>query len=450
MLFFLRSRNYPEIINNIDMDTSILLTILDDSVITGVIHIFLFGGGLYFIFRINIIIGCLICIGVALKALTVFFLGKKQEHYQNSTLDFYNMWYKKFANFLYVLQDLKSFDTFNAAKKDLLDLLKNKTQIENKASAMSKLLFYTVEMIDEVFTFILYLIGIMMVANKVLSLGELFSLSIYMVYVSNPIGLFASIYSTYKTISPSYHRLTNFFIEDLEEFHGNQLSSIDSIEFKNVSFNLNGKELFRNISFKVSKGDKIALVGDNGSGKTTLISLILGIYHDYGGTILINDKDIREINVLSIRRNTTYVNQTTSFMNDSIENNIYLYRDNIIAEIKKSIKELKLGALIYEKGWDYIVGEKGSNLSGGEKQKILLSRYLIEQKDLQIFDESFSNTEKDYEKKILLDSLLRYENKSTLIFITHDGSISKLFTKILYINNKTISCKLFKAGVKKE
>ena len=175
-----------------------------------------------------------------------------------------------------------------------------------------------------------------------------------------------------------------------------------------VSFGYDN-DLLHDINFKIKKGEKVAIVGENGSGKTTLLNLLLRIDNPQNGEILVGGKNIQTIALNDYRSIFSVVSQDAVIFNDSLYNNICLYKDISIKDLEKVCDKVGLSSFVTNKGFDYMLGVNGANLSGGQKQKVLLARALIYNKDIFVFDEATSNADETLESQInlLINTTLR-------------------------------------------
>lgn len=206
----------------------------------------------------------------------------------------------------------------------------------------------------------------------------------------------------------------------------------ESIEFKDVSFAYDRKDVIRNVSFTINKGDKILLVGPNGAGKTTIIKLITGLYHPMSGQILIDGMDINTITLFSLRNRISVVSQNVFLFNDSVLNNV-LYSYPVASKERVGEALALSGVVDFHLGQEKI-GELGKKLSGGEKQKISIARAILKDSDVIILDEATSHLDADSVKRI--GALLKNKFKRKMcIVVSHHGWDQVPINKILSMNN---------------
>lgn len=195
-----------------------------------------------------------------------------------------------------------------------------------------------------------------------------------------------------------------------------------AIEFKNVYFSYSSKKgVLKDINFSIKKGDMIGVIGPSGAGKTTVTDLLLRLFKPTRGGILIDGTYIRDIKLSQWRKRVGYVSQDTFLINDTIENNIKFYNDNVSQE--DIIEAAKL-ANIYDfieklpEKFNTPVGERGMILSGGQRQRIALARVLAIKPDILILDEATSAL--DSESEMLIQKAIEdFKGKVTVVAIAH-------------------------------
>ncbi|MFA5474501.1 MAG: ABC transporter ATP-binding protein [Acholeplasmataceae bacterium] len=214
------------------------------------------------------------------------------------------------------------------------------------------------------------------------------------------------------------------------------------IEFKDVSFKFNetSEHLLKKVNFIIEAGETVALIGRTGSGKSTIINLLLRMHEYQEGDILIDDTPLKDIAKKHIRSHTGVVLQDPFLYSKTVYENItighaYLQKDQVVKAAQIAALEKDINS--FKKGYDTVVGEKGTTLSGGQKQRVAIARVLVHQKPILIFDDALSavDTETD---AMIRRALLAKDQRHTTIIITHRITTAKEADKIIILDQGAI------------
>jgi subfamily B ATP-binding cassette protein MsbA len=216
-----------------------------------------------------------------------------------------------------------------------------------------------------------------------------------------------------------------------------------SIKFNNVSFNyLSNAEnkVLKNINIEINGEKMTALVGHSGSGKSTMLNLIPRIYDPINGNILIDEEDIKNINLDSLRREISIVDQNTTLFDDTVLNNIKYAKptaskDEVIKASELAMCSDFIGKL--ENGFDTMIGENGVKLSGGEKQRLSIARAFLKDSKIILLDEATSSLDSETEEKIQ-KALAKLTSNKTTIVIAHRLSTILNSDKIYVIDKGSV------------
>ncbi len=211
------------------------------------------------------------------------------------------------------------------------------------------------------------------------------------------------------------------------------------IEFRGLDFQYpDGEfEALTDISFTIQAGESIGLVGKTGSGKTTLVDLILRTYNVADGTLFIDDQDVNDVTIHSVRSNCAYVPQDNFLFSDTIENNIaFGVTQADIAAVQGAARMADIHSNIQEfsKGYGTVLGERGVTVSGGQKQRISIARALMKDAPILILDDSVSAVDTKTEKTILGNLRATRAGKTTIL-IAHRISTIEQMDRILFIED---------------
>ena len=257
-----------------------------------------------------------------------------------------------------------------------------------------------------------------------------------------PVRGLGRLISDFSMANVAYSRIHEIMSEKSEfEINGTQKPTINgNIDFINVSFKFPDTDDYalNNLTFSIKKGETVAFVGKTGSGKTTIINLLMRMY-EYEGSILMDGVELRDIEKKYIRSQMGTVLQNPFLYSRSILSNISITaRDVPLAQIEHASEIATIASDIrgFEKGYETMVGERGTTLSGGQKQRVAIARVLVSEKPILIFDDALSAV--DNKTDVMIRDALAKEHKSTNLIITHRITTAKEADKIIVINNKTV------------
>ena len=214
----------------------------------------------------------------------------------------------------------------------------------------------------------------------------------------------------------------------------------DNICFKNVSFSYEDTPVLKNINFEIKKGKTIAICGLSGSGKSTLTDLLMRFYDVSSGNILLDGKDIRTLNITSLRKLFGIVTQESILFNDSIFNNISLGLDITEKEVVAAAEIANAYEFIskLENGFQTNIGDRGTRLSGGQKQRLSIARAVLRNPSIFILDEATSALDTESER-VVQQALNNVLQNKTAIIIAHRLSTIIHADEILVLDNGTIA-----------
>ncbi|HSZ24922.1 MAG TPA: ABC transporter ATP-binding protein, partial [Cytophagaceae bacterium] len=268
---------------------------------------------------------------------------------------------------------------------------------------------------------------------------------IYLNRMSWPVASLGWISSLIQRAEVSQGRINEFLKIKPEILSGNEefLPQKGKIEFKNVNivYPDTGIKALTNISFTVDPGETLAIIGNTGSGKSTIAQLLCRMYDPTEGQILIDDMDLKKINLHQYRSNLGYVPQDVFLFSDTIRNNIAFGVDNFKEEIliKASVDaDLYDNIQDFPQKFDTVIGERGITLSGGQKQRLSIARAIVRNPLLLVLDDCLSAVDTGTENTILANLNAIMKNRTSVI-ISHRVSSVKLAHKILVLNEGMIS-----------
>ena len=288
--------------------------------------------------------------------------------------------------------------------------------------------------------------GSHMVMKDVISVGALMALYTYIGKLFGPVSELGSINIAIQSTMVSVNRVFDFLDTQskvVEKKNPTLLKDVKGdINFNKVVFSYVDKQpVLNKATFSIKPGQSIGLVGPSGSGKTTVANLIARFYDPSHGKITIDNKDLRDLQIESLRKNIGYVSQETILFHATIKENIKLGKLNATdAEVEEAAKLANAHDFIIKtkKGYNTMVGERGTNFSGGQKQRLSIARTILKSPKIIILDEATSSLDSESEEKI--QEALDYATKGkTTIIIAHRLSTIKNVDKIVFLQNGVVA-----------
>jgi len=282
-----------------------------------------------------------------------------------------------------------------------------------------------------------------------LTLGDLMMFLAYLLMLLEPLAILAQSSASFQNSLSGLERVLDLLAEPREtdaELHARQLdlnAVSGQVELKNLSFRYPGTDRFalREISFIAQPGQTIALVGPSGAGKTTLCNLVARFYTPDEGQILLDGRDVSEIDVESYRRLLGIVEQDVFLFDGTVGENIsYSRRDATADEIQRAASIANAAEFIdrFPQQYDTIIGERGVKLSGGQRQRIAIARAVLADPKILILDEATSNLDTESER-LIQDSLTTLMQKRTSFVIAHRLSTIIQADQILVLQDGQIA-----------
>ncbi|WP_414635684.1 type I secretion system permease/ATPase [Aromatoleum sp.] len=296
--------------------------------------------------------------------------------------------------------------------------------------------------ISQMVSVAIIIIGAHLIGEGALSVGGLVACYMLSSRAMAPIGQVAGLLVQYHVASTSLSSLDALMKRDVERPEGANFISRQTlqgeIEFRDVGFSYPDQETaaLRNVSLHIRPGEHVAILGRVGSGKTTLEKLILGLYRPTAGTVLVDGVDQRQLDPAELRRHIGYVPQDVTLFYGSLRENITmavpLAEDSAVLRAA-DIAGISQFANAYPQGFDMQVGERGGQLSGGQRQGVAIARAVIGDPSILLFDEPTASMDQSSEEDVKR-RLREYALGRTLVLVTHRTSLLDLVDRIIVVD----------------
>lgn len=346
----------------------------------------------------------------------------------------------------YLVRGFMEMLVFRMNKQFTNEMKKTRDAKENIVSSKVKM-----TMIHEAFfTIFALLVAILDIAilfyawkTQSLTVGSVVALITLIENAYTPIAIFNVLYVQYKLDKEAYGRFVEFLNlkDDKQLTTGHTLKNdVGEIAVNHLSFQYETRTIFDNLSLSIKKGEKIAFVGESGSGKSTLIKLLLGLLKYDKGEIRLGDMELRDICLMDLYDKVRYLSQDTPVFDGSIKENLVFDKNVPEEQIWNALRKVQLSYFVEKlaTGLDTQIGEKGTCLSGGEKQRLALARLWFDDSELVILDEATSAIDNLTEESVM-KAVMQQLNGKTVIAIAHRlNSIAGFDRIILFKDGKIV------------
>ena len=439
---FIISKHSGKFISNFTNDTQILLNVINGIAITSVKEFVTLIALLGLMFYQNWQLSILAIIMIPVAAFFSKKFGKRMKKFVNQSLQASEVFTKFLSEILKSTTVIKIFQKedkeLDNFKNVIEDRVEKMTQVERTRLGATPIM----ETITGIAIAIVVFAGGYLSIKDEIEVGSFFSFLTALMLAYQPVRALASVNIGINegliAAKRIYELLDNQNNISNDPKKNNLVIKNKNIAFENVSFIYpDGTQALRNITFSIKGGSTMALVGKSGSGKSSFINLIPRFYNVSEGKISIDEQNINEVNLSSLRKEIALVSQETVLFDDTVEANIRYGRlDASKEEVLAASKNAAADEFIKElpNGYSTIVGENGVKLSGGQKQRISIARAMLKNSSIILLDEATSALDSESETKIkyAVDNLIK--NRTTII-IAHRLSTIKNANKILVLSD---------------
>jgi len=336
---------------------------------------------------------------------------------------------QKVKDYLTGFEVIKTFRVERKIISKFYESAKNQMMANYKVQAAGADLTAMLMSISRIISFSGYFVAGFFVMRGSITVGDLVAIVAISGFISNPVIMLSSQIGSIKATKEISRRVLEMMDDDNETARNVEIDIFNkAIEFRGVNFSYEMKEngnvvkppeVLKNVNFTIKNNEKYAIVGESGSGKTTIAKLIMGYYDNYEGRILVDGKEMRDINREDLYRLFSTLHQNVFMLDDTLKNNMTLYNqydDDLFADVlKKANLDSVVGNL--PDGIETLLREGGNIISGGERQRVAIARALLKGSSVMVLDEATAS----------LDNITAYELENTIInmygltclFITH-------------------------------
>lgn len=448
--FGILRRNYKDFNSKNTADYISVLTndmkLIEENYIVPLLLIFQYGVMFIVTVILLLYLSPVVTLGIFISMLLIFivpsFFGKALEKKQlelSNRLSFFTSKLKDIFSGYDVIRSYNLKDSIGKEFEEENNNLANAKFAADKIFVINESLSQTLGMGTQ---FVAIFLSSYLVIKGNLTMGMLIAIVQLSGTFVQPVIVIMSNLPKLNSVKPIIKRIDEFSTYKDNDFTGKDKPNFNNnLEVSNLSFSYgNGRSIINDISLKIDKNKKYAIVGGSGCGKSTLIKLMLGYYSDFSGNIKFDGNSIKNLNIEQLNKMISIIHQNVYMFDKNIKDNICLYKEFSEEQINNVLKLSGANKFIEEtsNGLNYLVGENGSNLSGGQRQRIAIARALIQQTPILVLDEGTSAI--DMQTAYDIESKLLNIKDLTLITITHKMSeeLLSLYDEIIYMENGQI------------
>jgi ATP-binding cassette, subfamily C, bacterial LapB len=308
--------------------------------------------------------------------------------------------------------------------------------------ALSSKAMYGTAWLTQLVTVAIIIVGVYLISERALTMGALIAASMLSSRALAPAGQIVGLMMQYQGARTALESLNKVMAQPVERpvgenfIHRRELRG--DIEFRNVKFSYPNRQdaALDGVNFKITAGERVALIGRVGSGKSTIERLILGLYQPADGAVLVDGIDLRQLDPADVRRNVGYVSQDVTLFYGTLRENITFglpYADDSAVVAAAEIAGMSDFVNRHPRGFDMPVGERGESLSGGQRQGIGLARAVLHNAPILLLDEPTSAMDFSTES-LITQRITSFAQNKTVVLVTHRISLLSMVTRVIVID----------------
>jgi ATP-binding cassette, subfamily B, bacterial len=443
---FFEQHKSGQILSYITSDVTLLLSVISSSLSFAIRNFITIIGGIIIMLTINLWLSSMILILIPIIIIPIIFLGRKLKGYSKKTQDKISDLTTSMEQTVSYIKTIQAYNCeayeSNNYRKKIDEYLKITL---DRVFLRGLLTFLIIGLSFGGIAVILWIGGHQVLSNQ-LSAGEFTAFIYISIVCAGAVGALSDFYSEIQKAAAAAERIFEFLETKMHVVETKSNTTVTkafkgNIEFKDVVFSYpTSKPVLKNVSFNISPGEKIAIVGKSGAGKSTIFMLLERFYDIQEGKLTLDGTDIRSIPLSILRKQFTYISQEpVIFAASAMENILYGNPNASLEDVRHAAKLSECLEFIEQlpQGFNTFLGEKGMKLSGGQKQRIAIARAILNDPKILLLDEATSSL--DAENEDLVQQALENLMKSrTVIIIAHSFTTIQNSDKVIVLDKGKI------------
>lgn len=429
---FFKTKQTGEIISRFN-DLNIIKNVIIIFISEILFNILLFIASLFVCFKLNkniFIIFLIIILINILVSLIMYFSYKKRSRKIIEDDAYFTSILTEYITNIETVKNLNIIEkVIEKIKKIYLNNTNNLKYFLNRINLNTSIKYF---INDLNYIFIIFITAYFLIINEDKNIGDLILISIIYNLMITSLNTFYNILPEVSMYKNALYKVKEILKYKTEEMVNNVKKLNGDINVSNLSITYNNIDYInKNLNFKIVYGKNILIYGKSGSGKSTFIKILKKYINTYDGKITIDNEELKNIDYTILNKNILYISQKEKLFTDTIENNIKI-NNNDEEKYKKITSLTFVNKIINNKRLKdkYFIEENSFNISGGEKQRIILARGLMNEFEYLVLDEVLSEVDKHIEINIINNLKKEYKDK-TIIYITHDEKLKSLFDYVI-------------------
>ncbi len=418
----LSSRNAGDTMSRIDVDSEQFLHVIQRNLFHFVNSALLCAGILAVVARISPWIALLLLAAAAFPIVATRLNGRLTERLARSSREVEGSFAGKLFEILKGMREIRLFCAEKWAESEVLGPLKALIRLGNRRRRVDFLADQEIRLINLLASLAIYALSAWLILNGQMTVGLFLAVLEYVALLHKKLNWMLRIYLDWFWRKVSIDRV-NELLDGQEEASGGKTlrTAISSLRFEHVDFSYGANPVLQDVSFRIRRGEHVAIVGASGVGKSTIAEMMLGFYPPAAGRVLVNGTDIRELDLRELRRKIGFVGQDILLFDETLRYNLLLgCGDKSDEKLLDACERVGLGDFVrgLPEGLDTKLGAAAHGLSGGQKQRVMVARVLLKDAEFLIMDEATSALDVEIEQK-LWDEVAGQGNGRTMVVISH-------------------------------
>jgi ATP-binding cassette subfamily B protein len=419
-----QNRNVAELLNTVENDISRMTILVNRNTIIYFDCLFQIVGGIAGVFLLDYRMAFAVLFIIPIKQLLVVFMAKRKKELTRNYIELWRTFSTWFGNQIGGILEIKLWNLYEKKTGEMKETYREIPHVNWKIQIWDGLEDISGQLIGLALEVVVYVGCGYLACEGKMSVGNILAFLTYTTYVSGPLSCLTRIPYLWADVKPSLERYMTLMETEEEKLAGDEeIKKKQGIYLKmeKVAFGYSEeKTILENIDLSVCRGEKIAVIGDNGAGKTTLISLLLGLDVPSKGEISMGGNSMETMGLSEWRKKFALVSQRPYLFQGTLKDNVDLEGVHTEQEIETIAEHYGLEFVLdkIENGLHYQIENNGTNLSGGEQQKITFLRALMKDAEIVILDEATSNCDVT-SRKVLRQVVLDDSFEKTVIIISH-------------------------------